>query len=319
MTLPDGQGYYDIEALSDIVDLSNFSENMLEYGRMNGILNAIPIAMNTQTIYINKTLYEKYGLSVPQTWNDLFKAAEVMRKDDIYPLSGASKSVWLYYLTYAEQISGKTFLKPDNTLNFTPAEFQLMLELYVRMVNEKVIPQVEYFERIELDNEIYAGTIAWVSDAVNYVGTTIENGNEVVVADYTATNSNESGRGWYAKPATLYAVSVHTEHPKESAMLLDFLLNSPEMAALQGIEKGIPLSTSARNCLEKEHMLTGIQYDASLRMEETSSLSKMHPYFENAALISDFVAVCNAVLYEKQSAEEAAQDLYQKALSLTNG
>lgn len=312
----DGTGYYNLEKLSDIVDLSGFPEDMLRYGRRNGILNAIPIAMNSETVYINQSIYEAYHLPVPKTWDDLFQSAEIMKKDNIYPMSGASKAIWLYLLAYAEQVSGKSILESDTTLNFTPEEFRLMLELYVRMVQEKVIPQVEYYERRNLDTGNYAGTIAWVSDAMNYLGNAIENGNTIVPADYTALTPEQAGTGWYAKPATMYAVSVNTEHPQESALLLNFLLNSQEMTVLQGLEKGIPISHSAREFLQSENMLTGLQYDASLKMESTAELSEMHAFLENETLIDAFIACCNEILYEKKTPEEAANKLYETALSM---
>ncbi|MDE6730709.1 MAG: carbohydrate ABC transporter substrate-binding protein, partial [Oscillospiraceae bacterium] len=177
----------------------------------------------------------------------------------------------------------------------------------VRMIQEHVIPQVEYYERRNLDSGVYAGTIAWVSDAINYMGNAIENGDTVIPAEYTALKPAQSGTGWYAKPATLYAVSVNTEHPEESALLLDFLLNSQEMAVLQGVEKGIPVSNTARGFLEEENMLTGLQYDASLRMESTKGISEMPPFLENATLIDEFIACCNDVLYNKKTSEESAQ------------
>lgn len=312
----DGTGYYNLENLADIIDLSSFSEDMLKYGRKNGILNAIPIAMNAETVYINQSIYESYHLPVPKTWDDLFQSAKIMKQDNIYPMSGASKAIWLYLLAYAEQISGKTILNSDNLLNFTPQEFQLMLELYVTMIQEKVIPQVEYYERINLDTGNYAGTIAWVSDAMNYLGTAIQKGNTVIPADYTALSSEQTGIGWYAKPATMYAISVNTEHPEESALLLNFLLNSQEMSVLQGLEKGIPISQSAREFLESENMLTGLQYDASLKMESATGLSEMQPFLENATLIDEFIACCNDVLYHKKTSEQSAQELYEIALSL---
>jgi len=315
---PDGTGYYNIEELSDYINLSNFSEDMLAYGRRNGVLNAIPIAMNAETLYINQTLYEKYGLSVPQTWDDLFKAAKIMKKDGVYPFGAAPKSVWLYFITYAEQKSGKSILNSDGSLNFRPEEFQLMLDLYVRMIQEDVMPQVEYFDRLNIDNSGYGGTVAWVSDAVNYLGNAMKNGNTVVAADYTAFSPEQSGEGWYAKPATLYAVSVNTDHPKESAVLLDFLLNSEEMALLQGIEKGIPLSASARTYLENENMLEGLQYEAAVKMEQNTKLSQIHPFMENTEILSDFVDACNDVLYNKKTSEQAAEDLYQQALEILN-
>ena len=312
----DGTGYYNLENLENIIDLSSFSEDMLKYGRKNGILNAIPIAMNAETVYINQSIYESYHLPVPKTWDDLLQSAKIMKQDNIYPMSGASKAIWLYLLAYAEQVSGKTILNSDNLLNFTPEEFQLMLEFYVTMIQEKVIPQVEYYERMNLDSGNYAGTIAWVSDAMNYLGTAIENGNTVIPADYTALTSEQSGTGWYAKPATMYAISVNTEHPEESALLLDFLLNSQEMSMLQGLEKGIPISQSAREFLESENMLTGLQYDASLKMESTTGLSEMQPFLENATLIDEFIACCNDVLYHKKTSEQSAQELYETAFNI---
>ncbi|MCM1506647.1 MAG: ABC transporter substrate-binding protein [Ruminococcus flavefaciens] len=307
---PDGSGYYDISELSDIVDLSCFSDDMLDYGRINGRLNAIPIAMNAETLYINKTVYEKYGLDIPQTWDDLFNSAKVMKKDGVYPIAGAWKSVCLYIITYTEQQSGKTFLDENGKLNFNQKDLKTMIDFYVRLVEEKVIPQAEYFERLNIDSGKYAGVIAWVSDAVNYCGGAIENDYEITVADYTADTPENCGKGWCAKPATMYTVSKNTEHPEESAMLLDFLLNSEDMALLQGIEKGIPLSTSAREYLESAEMLDGIQYEASLKMENNETMEQLNPFIENESLIDLFAESCNRVLYKRMTSEESTEKLF---------
>ncbi len=311
MYSPDGTGYYDLEALTDILDLSQFSEDTLSYGRVNGILNAVPIAMNTETVYFNRTILDRYGLDVPKTWDDLFAAAEVLREDDIYILAGAQKSIWLLLLAYAEQVQGKSFLDSSGNLQFTPDDFQIMLEMYEKMIDEKVIPQIEYFLRTEIDSGRYAGAVAWVSDAVNYFSAVIENGQEIVVAPYTDTDPAHSGKGWYAKPASLYAVSRNTQQPKEAAMLLEFLLNSEDMALLQGVEKGVPVSAAAKEYLEEADQLKGIQYEASQRMEKTAGLATISPVMENSTVIEAFIECCNQVLFEKAAPAEAAQTLWQ--------
>ena len=307
---PDGNGYYNIASLGEIVDLSCFSQEMLNYGRRGGELNAIPIAMNAETVYINKTLYDKYGLEIPENWEDFEAAAKVMSKDGVYPLAGASKSIWLLTIAYAEQKTGNRFLRDNGTLNFTPKELQIMLDFYDRMVDEKVFPPVEYFDRLSIDNGTYAGCVAWVSDAKNYYGKALENGNAIIAAPYPHDASHVSGDGWYAKPATLYAVSKNTDHPKEAAMLLDFLLNSPEMAELQGVEKGVPLSSKARETLLDKEMLTGLQYEASLKMEENTRLEQMNPFIENSELVDLFIAACDQVIFDKATSEDAAKQLW---------
>ncbi len=305
----DGSGYYDLNKVSDSLDLSNFPEDILRFGTRNNVLNAIPIAMNAETVYINKTIFNKYGLDVPKTWDDMFDCAKVLSKDNIYPLSGASKAVWLYAITYTEQSTGVSFLDEKNNFAFTPAEWEVAIDFYIRMVNEKVIPQIENFKKVNIEKGEYAGSIAWVSDAINYFGTSINNGDEVVAADYTAFSPDESGAGWYEKPATLYAISKNTVHPREAALLLDFMLNSSDMALLQGVEKGIPISKSALGHLDKAGMLSGLQYEASEVMNSNTRLREMNPVLENNDMINDFIDACNLVLYDKSSLEDAAAEL----------
>ena len=305
----DGKGYYDINELSDQVALDNFDDDVLNYGRRNGALNALPIAMNAQTVYINKTIYDSYGLAVPKTWDDLFAAAEKMSADGVYPLSAASKSMWLYLITYTEQATGKHILDENGGLNFTADDFEVMITFYKELVDKKVLPQIEYYERIKLDSEEYAGSVAWVSDANNYFGEAIEKGREIVAAPYTTISGSGEGEGWYAKPATMYAVSSNTEHPEEAGMLLDYLLNSSEMAEFQGVEKGIPLSRSAQETIKDE--MQGLQYEASEKMNEIT-LSELDPTLENGDMIDDFFAAANEVLYDKATSSEAAEELESK-------
>ena len=313
---PDGKGYYDIAQLDEYFDLTTYDQDILDYGKRGGILNAVPIALNTETVYINRTIYDKYGLNIPETWDDYVNAAKVMKKDDVYPIAGPSKSLWLFSVAYAEQMTGKKLLTDNGKLNFKAPELKIILDFYDRMVDEKVFPPVEYYDRLSIDNGTYAGTVAWVSDAQNYYKKALENGNEIVITSYPHDAYHESGEGWYAKPATLYAVSRNTEHPKEAAMLLEFLMNSEEMAELQGVEKGVPLSKRARIALLANNKLEGLQYEASSKMETTKTIEKMNPFIEDGGLIDKFIDACDLVIFDKASSEEAAEQLYKEILDM---
>ena len=314
---PNGDEYYNINELSDYIDLSNFSEEELDYGMQHGSLNAIPIALNTQTVYINKTVYENYGLDLPETWDDLFAAAKVMN-GEAYPIAMVSKSLWFFAIAYAEQQTGKRFMNLDGSINFDVEDIKVMIDFFCRLVNEKVIPQPEYYDSLKVSTGEYAGVLAWISDASSHCGKAIANGYEMVVVNYPIGGSAKVGDGWYAKPATMYAISRDTEHPAESAMLLDFLLNSQEMALLQGIEKGVPVSAAARASLEENEMLAGIQYEAFLKMNEyTEDIAVVSPYLENDTMINEFRNACNAVLFEKGSLDDQAEVFYNILMNLT--
>lgn len=313
----DGNGYYNIYDLSKDFDLSQFSESELSFGIRNGKLNAIPIALNTQTVYYNKTIYDRFGLELPETWDDFFNAAKVMG-DEFYPIAMPSKSAMFFITAYTEQQSGKSFMSEDGQLGFGEEELGIMLDFYCELINGHVMPQVEYFDKNDIRNGTYAGAVAWLSDAENYMGPAREDGNEIVVGSYTGCL--DGVKGWYTKPATLYAVSAKTEHPEEAALLLDFLLNSDKISELQGIEKGIPLSRSSRDYLEQHDMLKGLHYDAfQLMSSNIDSMTLIHPFMENTDMLDAFQEACNAVLYGKADTEEKAAELYEQFNVILNG
>ena len=313
----DGNGYYNIYDLKENFDLSQFSESELAFGVRNGKLNAVPIALNTQTAYYNKTIYDRYGLALPESWEDLFDAAQVMNGEN-YPISMPAKSAMFFITAYTEQQSGKTFMTEDGQLGFGKEELTTMLDFYTRLINAKVMPQVEYFDKNGIRNGSYGGAMAWLSDAENYMGAAREEGYEIVVGSYVGCS--EGVKGWYTKPATLYAVSAQTEHPREAALLLDFLLNSDEISELQGIEKGIPLSRSSRDYLEKHDKLKGLHYDAFLLMSENiDSMALINPFMEDSDMLDIFQDACNAVLYGKATAEEKAAEIYEQFSKMLDG
>ena len=64
-------------------------------------------------------------------------------------------------------------------------------------------------------------------------------------------------------------------------------------------------------------MLNGIQYEASLKMEENKNITQMNPFVENTTAIDRFIDACNLVLYEKADSLTASRKLFSdiKAIS----
>ena len=308
----DGTGFYDLQELGEYIDFSNFEEEELEYGMMNGKLNGIPIAFNTQTLFYNKSLYDSYNLELPKTWDDLFKVAKVMKKDDIYVLGMEKKSLFFLLLAYLEQTTDATVLDEDGNLVLGVEDVQVMLEFYKRLIDEKVLMPVGNFEKNAFTSQKIAGAQAWISDASNYCTPLAETGAEVVVGDYLR-ESGAKRLGWYVKPATLYAISKNTSQPKEAAMLLDFLLNSREMAVLQTTEKGIPISDAAYQVLEEEGLMNGYEKTANDNMQECQDEMKlMMPVLENEDVLDAFKEEADYYLYDKESLEQVAEDIIKK-------
>lgn len=308
---PQGEGFYNLYDLADVVDLDNYTEDELRFGEVNGKLQAIPISFNTPMFYYNKSLYQAYGLQVPKTWEDLFAAAKVMKKDGVYPLGASEKQAFFLLVAYYVQTTGQEVIGEDGTVRLGKEDIGYILDFYKRLIDEKVLIPIDQFTRNTFSNGTVAGTLAWISDAGNYCNLLQESGNEVAVGEYVCA-SGAKAFGWYVKPATMYAISGVTEHPKEAGELLNYLLNSEEMTLLQGTEKGIPISDSARNILTREHMLEGYEKQADdMREQNAAQLKVLSPMLENEDVYDVFKVNADYYLYDKLSREEVVEKIYE--------
>lgn len=313
---PDGNGFYDLSQLSDYIDFSNFTDMELDFGRVNGKLNAIPIALNTETIYFNKDMYDKYGLELPTNFEDYFEAAKVMEKDGIYPIGMGDKGLFFFCLSYLEQTTGRAACDENGNLTLTKDDIVIMLQFYKRLFDEKVIEPIEKHDFTHFTKGKVAGVMGWVSDATMYCQPAVDKGVNVVVGDFPKINDNVEHLGWYVKPATMYAISANTEQPVAAAKLLDFLLNSREMALLQKTEKGVPISKNAKEVLVSENILEGLTYDANENITKYSDkLSKMETILESDNVYGVFKNEADYYLYDRNTLDEVAESLYNKFYS----
>ena len=304
-------GFYDLYDLKDSIHLENYTSSELAYGEVDGKLYAVPISFNTPMFYFNKTLYESYGLEIPKTWEDLFEAAKVMRQDGIYPLGTTEKQLFLMLIVYFEQMTGKESVKADGTLQLTKEDLAFMLEFYKRLIDEEVLMPIDSFNRNAFSTGKTAGALAWISDAANYCTPVEKNGSEVIVGDYLQDVAAKKF-GWCVKPATMYAISATTEYPEEAAKLLDFLLNSKEMAELQGTEKGIPISDAAQATLQETQKLDGYEKQADdMRGNYEDKLEILQPVLENESVYDGFKINADYYIYDKLSKDEVVDKLYE--------
>ena len=309
---PNGDGYYDLYQLTDYIDLSGYNEADLSFGTVNGKLNALPIAYNSVVTFYNKDLYDRYGLAVPETWDDLFASASAMSEDGIYPIGGVKKHVFMLLVAYYEQTKGESMFDDNGNCLLDVDDIAYILEFYKNLIDEKVLIPIDQFDRNLLSDGNLAGAIFWISDIDNYCSSIAEIGTPAL-GKYLKNEAGDAINGWYKKPATMYAISAGSEQPDAAARLLNYLVNDPKMAVLQSTEKGIPVSSYALNAIEKEGLLEGYSVDANNQMIEAGdSLKIMIPVMEDDSIIEIFKTNGDAYIYDKATLEEAAQNIFDE-------
>lgn len=304
----DGTGLYDLSKVKDVLNLNNYTDEQLSYGMSNNILNALPIALNGKVLLYNKSIFDSYKLDIPKTWEDLFKAAEVMSKDGVYPLDLEASAIWFLAVAYVEQSTGKPVIDENNKFNFSVDDVKAMISFYKELVDKGVVMEVSERNDKYIKDGTCAGTLQWVTSVNKYSGFIEEAKGEAVLGTVPVMDGAKR-TGWYVKPATMYAISSSTEHPKEAALLLEYLVSSTEMAELQGLDKGIPSNAAAKKVLESKGMLEGLQGEASEVVDDTDTIL-MSPYFENSALQNALKNAAIDVLYEKSDLDSAAKTAY---------
>lgn len=313
---PDGEGFYDINKLKNYIDLSNFSEKDLSYGMSNGKLNALPIALNTHSLFLNKDIYDKYGLDIPKSWDDYFAAAKVMHPDGVYPLSMGDKPLFFFLLSYFEQTTGKDACDENGDLKLTEEDIKYMLTFYKKLYDENVVMPVRDSDYSSFSKGISAGNMRWISGAQTQYDGLFEKPVNIVVAPIPTVSGNmktTEDLGWYVKPATMYAISSKTEHPQEAAQLVNFLLNSKDMAKLQKTEKGIPISSSAVKTLKEQGSLDNIDYKATEQMKDVEGkLKLMLPILEQEKIYKPFFREAAYYIYNERAEEETAKIIYNE-------
>lgn len=294
-------------------DLNNYPADAIKLVEIDGKVVAAPLGMSGRLFYYQKNTFDKAGVEIPTTFEDLKVAAKAFQEKlgkGHYPLLLEDYSAFLVVLYYVEQITGKTFIQ-DGKVNYTVEELEKGFDFFLDLVKAGVTPSiaetqsggvVPYDQEPKWINGQYAGLYEWDSSAGKVSGSTQE-GTQVVVGGVPT----DFGKGaLFNKISMTYAISAKSKYPKETALLLDFLLTDPEAVKVQGLQRGIPLNKAAVSILETEGALKGLQYEGYKVVLENKGQG-ISEYFESEELrkyYRNIMQEVGVVTNSKQAAEK---------------
>jgi len=116
---------------------SNFTPGAFDPLSFNDQVYAVPInASVTSLFFYNKSLFDKHGVTVPKTWDELQTAVKAFKEKGITPISLGNKAAWLaqssILSSLADRVTGSDwFLKAakQEGAKFTDPEFVQALTL----------------------------------------------------------------------------------------------------------------------------------------------------------------------------------------------
>lgn len=309
----DGAGFADLSQHADALDLKQWNESQLAPATMGGKLNGVPVSVTGATYYFNTELYEKAGLSVPKSWDDLAAAAKVMNPQGLYPFDSSRVILMLMVEAFAAQISGKDFVEPGTTkLAWTAEDLTAALKHYQWMVDQGIVRSaktvagagnVEIFDDPAWGSGKIGGTFFWDSTYSKY--------NDPLTVGKLAPAvplriEGAKFDGVYKKPSMLFAVSKRSKDPKAAAEVVNCLLNDKEAILILGDSRGLPASAIARQTLEEAGKLTPERVDASKIVAKATG-PVMSPLLEHPSVQEVIRDTTEEFAYGQMSAEEAGE------------
>ncbi len=316
---PDGSGFYNLSQLSSQLDLSQFDSDVLSFGEVDGILNAVTVSVSGRGMFYNSETYRRFNAEYPTTWTELLALGEKFSQEDIYPIDldiQSGGTAWYLAVVYVQQKTGRDFLSMDGELGFTEDDIKLALDFYKELEDNHVIRTIDMrtdedgsaalYQSPEFIDGRVAGVLEWGSSVGKYEMAlpdgVLETGS--LLSDDSGNNS-----GWLIKPSVMYAISKDTKYPDESAAFMNFLLNDEECAEILGTTRGIPSSHIAEKTLETKGKLVGLAQECDVLLENTDTVT-ISPYMELAQMKDFYNTAIEKVSYGKTDTASAAHEMY---------
>lgn len=108
-----------------------FMPNTFDDFTIDGNVYSVPMGLSpTSILYYNKSIFDKYGVQPPKTWDELLSVVETFKKNKVTPIALGNKAAWVaqssIFSSLADRVTGtEWFLKAANQdgAKFTDPEF----------------------------------------------------------------------------------------------------------------------------------------------------------------------------------------------------
>lgn len=316
---PDGTGLADLNEFSDIIDLSQWDDTLLESGMRNGALNGLPVSITGRVLFYNSDTFSEAGVEVPQTWDEMIAAAETFKAelgDNYYPFNAFRYNAMLLVSLYATQQTGTGFIDPEtNEVAWDQATLTEAIEFYQTLVDAGVMKSWEadaamgnpgLQERGDWAGGEVASSYEWdttVSQIIAPFGD-----DHPLVPVMPPRIEGAVSDGIFRKPSMMFAISASSPNQEAAAEILNCLMVEEEGVRVMASHRGIPAAASAVALLESEGLIDE-DVKAANDLVLAADTPAASPYFEDPAVRTAFEGVLEEFAYGLISAEDAAGEI----------
>lgn len=305
--------------------LDDANQDVLNSGKVNDKLYAVPIGINAPSLFYNKTVTDAAGVTIKDnmTLDEFVEICKAIKEKTGYRTNmayGVNQEI----IQYMVRANGHS-MYGEGKLNLESAEELVpMFKILEDGVKEgwHVEPSI-YAEitpgAIEQDPFIYGASkdsrswcvFTWSNQTGTYENNMPEDMKEMGVTTWPSADPKKSN---FLKPAQFFSVSASSANPEEAVKLIDYWTNSMDANSILLAERGVPLSEKV--AAELSPSLDEATQDSIKFINEvvSPSSSQIDPPMPNGSseVTELLLQLEEKVAYGQMTSEEAAEEFFVK-------
>ncbi|MEV0890076.1 extracellular solute-binding protein [Promicromonospora sp. MEB111] len=305
----------DLGTLGEQLDMSAFNEAALSGATYEDAVYGAPTGGNAIGLLANPRIFEEAGVELPDdetwTWDEFADlAAEISDEhpdDDTY---GFEMQVTDILGSYAGQ-RGTGIYDWDGQLAVDTDTLVDFWDLELGLVESGAQPSAEVTTEFQGQSPeltlMGTGKAAMGFVYSNLLGTYADaSGDDLVLLKIPGEQEFEHP-GVTVLPSQYWAVSSQSEHPEASALLVDYLVNSPEAGSKILADRGLPFNTEVFSAIEGDLSPKDAESGAYVQeIGETAEPAPPQP--EGGSILNDTTILYDSeVLFGTMTPQEAAE------------
>lgn len=305
--------------------LDDANADVLNSGKVDGKLYAVPIGINAPALLYNKAVTDAAGITVKDnmTLDEFIEVCRTVKEKTGYRTNMAY-GVTQEIVQYMIRANGHS-MYGEGKLNVESAdEFVPIFKVFEDGVKEgwHVDPSI-YAEitpgSVEQDPFVYGASedsrswcvFCWSNQIGAYENCKPEDMPEIGITTWPSADPVKSD---FLKPAQFFSVSANTANPEEAVKIIDYWTNSMDANNILLAERGVPLSEKVAAELSPS-LDASIQNSIQFINEIVSpASSQIDPPMPNGSseVTELLLQLEEKVAYGQMTSEEAAQELFTK-------
>jgi multiple sugar transport system substrate-binding protein len=250
----------DLNTVSEHLDTSNFDENALATGVVEGASYAIPVGLTAYSMVANLDLLDEYGVEPPDdstwTWDDLKEIGTQISDASGGEVTGVQS--WGFDIggvnIWARQ-AGASLYDADGNVALPPSVLAEYWTYLVELAEDGAAPDPTVSVERATQGLSESGTATNTSVFATWWNTQLTSlaaasGSQLALVQLPG--ESQDGPAVYYKPSMYWSIAAGTDHPAEAALFLDFLANSETAADVLKTDRGVPANEQIRAFLSDQ-------------------------------------------------------------------